>query len=234
MVNFTMLVHSRPKLTEQALKSIGDDSQLKKLIYCHRTDPETTTVVGRWAANARDVALQFDYDEIGTGPVRNNAIRRSEAVFGRGDYLYCSDNDVCFTDPRWLEHLIEAYEKAWEYGYAIVGAYNHPFNGPSENKLNWIHYAGHSVYPVFALASQSMLMRWSVWDEFGPFCQTPAGKVCQSEDVDFSNRIREAGYKVGVISPWLLANTGITNSFGEPIPGWELVKSQAPEGILVE
>lgn len=145
--------------------------------------------------------------------------------------MYLGDNDTFHVQPDWLKILTTAYDEAWEHGFRVIGAYNHPFNrpfNPIRLESRW------NVSEVHALASQSMLMRWEVWDEFGPFCDTPAGKVCQSEDVDFSNRIRAAGFKVGVISPTLLVNTGITNSFGEHIPGWELVKSQAPEGVIVE
>jgi GT2 family glycosyltransferase len=137
-----------------------------------------------------------------------------------------------------LKVLVAAYDSAKLQGYAILGAYNHPFNGvisgEYRNILRNMPVEGFTAYPVYAVASQSMLMSWDVWDEFGPFCDTPAGKVCQSEDVDFCNRIRAAGYKVGVISPALLVNTGITNSFGEKIVGWEMVKAEAPEGVLVE
>jgi len=174
--------------------------------------------------------LMWDYEALrndipmGTGQLRNLVVRYAEE-FGRGDYLYLSDNDVYFT-PGWLKKLISAYESAWPYGFRVMGGYNHPYNQPVERFMNG--------YSVNHLASQSMLMRWEVWDEFGPFIETPVDKVCQSEDVVFSNKIREAGYKVGVVDPWLVVNTGITNSFGEHIPGWELVKSQAPAGVIVE
>jgi len=79
-----------------------------------------------------------------------------------------------------------------------------------------------------------MLMRWEVWDKYGPFCETPVGKVCQGEDVDFTNKIRADGYKIGVVDPPLVVNTGITNSFGEKIPGYELVQAQCPPGVICE
>jgi hypothetical protein len=79
-----------------------------------------------------------------------------------------------------------------------------------------------------------MLMSWDVYDRFGPFCQTPIDKVCQSEDVDFTNRIRSAGLRIGVVSPALIVATGITNTFGEHIPGWEAVRAQCPEGVVCE
>ena len=73
-----------------------------------------------------------------------------------------------------------------------------------------------------------------MWDKYGPFRETPAGAVCQGEDCDFGNAIRADGGRLGVISPALLVNCGVTNSFGQPIPGAEMVRAQAPAGVVVE
>lgn len=231
MTNITMLCANRPRLLKQALDSIGDLSCATVTIRDAGMDVLVKTVAKLWGRFDR--AVLTGKEPLGTGPARNEVINSSAQCFGRGDYLYISDDDVYWIRPDWLSILINAYEAAWTAGYRVIGGYNHPFNRPIDGEPG-IEYRHYTVYPVYALASQSMLMRWSVWDQFGPFCDTPAGKVCQSEDVAFSNKIREAGYKVGVISPALLVNTGITNSFGEHIPGWELVKSQCPEGIICE
>lgn len=236
MTNITMLCANRPRLLKQALDSIGDLSNATVTIRdAGMSDDVRKIAAGFGGANAGYV---LGSKPLGTGPARNAVVRASEYFFSRGDYLYLSDDDVYWTRPDWLKILTEAYNSARLQGYAVLGAYNHPFNGmiPDDYQivLRNMSYQEFTAYPVYALASQSMLMSWEVWDEFGPFCDTPAGKVCQSEDVDFSNRIRAAGFKVGVISPSLLVNTGITNSFGEHIPGWELVKSQCPEGIICE
>lgn len=239
MTNITMLVANRPRLLKQALDSIGDLSQANltirdcwmnkevSLIARAFGDENVVSLLAR-AFGDENVAYCPIKEPTGTGKARNQVIQISERTFGRGDYLYLSDDDVFFTRPDWLKVLIECYEQSQNYGVAAVGAYNHPFNCPNLPPI-----AG-GVSEVYALSSQSMLMRWEVWDRFGPFCDTPAGKVCQSEDVDFSNRIRAAGFKVGVVSPALLVNCGITNSFGEKIPGWEAVKAQCPEGVLCE
>ena len=234
MVNFTMLVRNRPKLTKQSLESLGDNAGMTCMIRDDWSDHETWDIVEDWSGNNAikgRVVYHQGGQRVGTGPARNDVIATSEQAFGRGDYLYLSDNDVFFT-PGWLETLIQAYESAWHVGYRVVGAYNHPFHQPADIvRPDGIDYV---VRKVNALATQSMLMRWEVWDKYGPFCQTPVDKVCQSEDVDFCNRITKDGFKVGVVSPPLIVATGITNTFGEKIPGYELVKAQCPPEIICE
>jgi hypothetical protein len=233
MTNVTLLCASRPRLLKQALDSIGDLSHDPLTIRNAGMNPEVWEIADDYSRRRQGRVHAFTgLALLGTGPARNDVISTSEATFGRGSHLYLSDDDVCWLQPDWLKILATAYEEAWEKGFRVLAAYNHPYNRPiapaTRLESRW------NVNEVYAVATQSMLMRWSVWDEFGPFCDTPAGKVCQSEDVDFSNKIRAAGYKVGVISPALLVNTGITNSFGEKIPGWAAVQNECPEGILCE
>ena len=232
MTNITMLCATRPRLLKQALDSIGDLSGATVTIRDANINSAVDRIASAWCDQS-DRRLRVGFrEEVGTGPARNQVIECSEYVFGRGDYLYLSDDDVCWLESGWLKILTTAYAEAWDHGFRVLAAYNHPFNRPCAPAIRlesrW------NAEDVYAVATQSMLMRWEVWDEFGPFCDTPAGKVCQSEDVEFCNRIRAAGYKVGVISPPLLVNTGITNSFGEKIVGWELVKGQCPEGVICE
>jgi len=226
--NFTMIARNRFNLTQQALYTLRD-TKACIMILDDRSDEPTAELI---RACGSSCTIRNDIP-MGTGPLRNKVVSESERVYGRGDFLYLSDNDVFFTHD-WLDWLIDCYVDVWSRGFRILGGYNHPFN-QRVGEYQFIHNDyDHRVYEVNHLASQSMLMTWDAWQEFGPFVETPVDKVCQSEDVAFSNKIREAGYKVGVVSPWLVVNTGITNSFGEHIPGWELVKSQCPLGILCE
>lgn len=224
MVNVTMLVHNRPRLTRQALESIGHYDELLILDDC--SNEETKQLFQEFDVNVFSMG-----ESKGTGYARNKVIEMSEKCFGRGEYLYLSDNDVKFLTPDWLETLIECYEEAWKHGFRVIGAYNHPYHQP----IAAIRVSEtHAVHEVHALALQSMLMRWEVFDKYGPFKETPPGRVCMGEDVEFGWAISKDGGRLGVVKPALLANAGITNSFGEKIPGWEIVQSQAPLGVYVE
>jgi Glycosyl transferase family 2 len=225
MVNITVLAANRPSLLKQTLNSIGDLSDATVTIRDAGMNPEVATILRDWRRDKYASVLTCP-TPCGTGPARNSVVHSSAFCFGRGDYLYLSDDDVCFLRPDWLKVLIEAYERAWDHGYRVIGAYNHPYHQPVSSIGD--------VYEVYALALQSMLMRWEVWDKYGPFRETTVGAVCQGEDVDFGNAVRADGYKLGVISPALLVNCGITNSFGQPIPGAEMVRAQAPKGVICE
>lgn len=207
MTNVTMLTRGRPNLTMQALESLK-------------------------ASRSNCTITTYDDTEMneGTAIARNKVIELARDGARPNDYLYLSDNDVYF-HRGWLPTLIACYEEAWKSGCRVLGGYNHPYHIPTGCITR---YFGYAVLEVQALALQSMLMTWEVFDTFGPFDPTPAGKVCQGEDVLFGNRVREAGWKLGVVSPAVVVNTGITNSFGERIPGWELVLKALPKGVLAE
>jgi len=224
MVNVTMLVHNRPRLTEQALRTLGHHNEM--LVLDDTSDEETKRVIQSFPVDVYSIG-----ESRGTGYARNLVIHQSERIHGRGDYLYLSDNDVAAVRPDWLTILIACYEIAWESGFRVIGGYNHPFHHPVASVPTHRHYRVHEVQ---ALALQSMLMKWSVWDEYGPFDETPPGMVCQGEDVAFGNKIKAGGGRLGVVSPPLLVNTGITNSFGQAIPGAEIVRAQIPVGVYAE
>jgi hypothetical protein len=226
-----MLIHSRPRLTVQAIKTLVKSGSLKDCsltFLLHRVSQtnmeQMREIEGIYVGCP--VQVVKEEREMGTGDLRNLVIEKSEKEFGRGDYIYLSDNDVAHLDG-WLPTLIDRYEWAENfYGFRAMGAYCHPFSQPVE--------LFDGCYSVNHLTTQSWLMRWSTYDQFGRFCSTPAGKVCQSEDVAYSNKIREAGYRVGSLDPPKIVNTGISNSFGQPIPGADMVRAQAPPGVLVE
>ena len=230
-----MLVKDRPRLTKQALDSIGAFNGMTVTILDDQSGDETQSILNQWTRSCGGRFVATSIENAGTGINRNAVIETSETLFGRGDYLYLSDNDVAFK-PGWLNTLIFCYEKAWESGFRVLGAYNHPYHQPisSLRVMGNDMFTIYEVKEVLALALQSMIMKWEVWDKYGPFNRTTPGRVCDGEDVEFGNKIRADGGKLGVVSPALLVNCGITNSFGQKIPGWELVQKEAPAGVIVE
>jgi hypothetical protein len=207
-VNITMLMYGRPRLTEQANRSLW----------------KSTPTYGITLMTFDDEA------KIGTGPARNKVIEMSP----RHEYLYLSDNDVFFK-PHWLEALIECYEWAkFNYNVQAIGAYVHPYNQPVER---WPYFcqalgAKVNICELYALSFQSWLMTWDVWDKYGKCNDSPPGMVRMGEDWEYSQRIRKDGGKVASILPPLIYNCGVTDSFGVAVPGLENV--ERPEGVIVE
>lgn len=217
--NFTLLVHNRPALTQQTLSSLyraGDLKHLRVTILVHDSDTRTKQIVERMQSwlNA-DIHYLDGPSNIGRN---RNLVIDLASKRGREKYLYISDNDVFFK-AKWWPTLVAAFEQAYPRGYRAIGAYNHPFHQHGEQ-------VG-LVREVQSLSHQSMLIRWEDWDKFGPCIETPEQLACQSEDVEYSARIKAAGYKVGTLWPPQLYNTGITNSYGQEIVGADLVRRES-------
>jgi glycosyltransferase involved in cell wall biosynthesis len=235
MINFTMQVRDRFRLTKQALESLAASGLhgMTVTVQDDRSHYETQNLVHQWC-NENGAYYIRNNEPLGTGQLRNNVMEASRKFWGQGDYVAPHDNDTYFK-PGWLGAMLKADRFAWDHDYRILGAYGHPYHLPvSELPVTKGSYVLFNVREVQALATQSMFMRWSVWDTYGPFCDTPVDKTCQSEDVDFTNRIRKDGYKLGVVYPHLIHATALKNTFGEPGPGWELVKAECPPHVICE
>lgn len=203
--NIVMLTFGRPRLTEQALRTLKENT------------PE----------DAYTLTTFDDGGKLGTGEARNEAIRRSP----KADYLYLSDNDVYFL-PNWLEVLTDAYDYAAKFGIAALGGYCHPYHQPFEK-----HFFGHprhgcEIGITYALPTQSMLMAWEIWDQYGPFDPTTPGKVNCGEDWLFTERIRKDGLRVAALYPPVVLSTSRHDSFGDLMVGHELV-GDIP-GVIIE
>ena len=233
MINFTMQVRDRFNLTKQALESLAASSleNMTVTVLDDRSQDQTRAFVEQWCAEQKAHYIRND-EPLGTGPLRNMVMEESRKHFGQGDFVAPLDNDVFFK-PFWMETLVACYEMAEPYGFKLLGAYGHPYHHPIPGR-QWVKAGKYTIKPVYALATQSMIMSWAVWDKYGPFCVTPIDKTCQSEDVDFTNRIRKDGFDLGVVFPHLIHATALKNTFGEPGPGWEHVKAECPEGVICE
>jgi len=234
LVNITMLVKDRPRLTRQAIESLYANTPREMFnltVWDDGSQKETLAVLDELHQRL-EFKCWLPYESIGTGAARNEIVRSSERAFGRGNLLYLSDNDI-FAKPGWLETLVEIYQHAKGFGYVAVGAYAHPYSQPFKRIPFYSNFGNRcELGQLHALPLQSWLWSWDDWDRFGPFVETPVGVVCGSEDVEMCQRITKAGGKVGAVYPPLIVNTGRTNSFGKPIPGAELIPDV--EGVIVE
>lgn len=234
MTDITMLIHNRPIHTKQSLESlIKNTKEYNLFALYHKCNKETLAT--------RKLIPEIDWDKVcedlentlGTGELRNTAINVYMELKTAHKYLYLSDNDVYF-QKDWLETLIECYEFAHEnYKVIALGAYVHPYNRPYKLIPFYSNVKKQTLQIglLNALSTQSWLWKWEDWNKYGPFVNTPPGKVRQSEDVDMSNRIQNDGFKVACVYPSLIYNTSITDSFGELVPGHELI--ERPKGIYI-
>jgi GT2 family glycosyltransferase len=234
MVNFSMQIRDRFNLTRQALMSLATSGMdnMTVTVLDDRSEEKTRGYVEMWCRQFNAYYIRND-EPLGTGQLRNMVMEESRKHFGQGAYVAPHDNDVFFK-PHWLSDLIDCYEEVWIRGFRLIAGYGHPFHQPIGYQQFIHNHPELRVYEVQAIATQSMMMRWDVWDKYGPFCDTPVDKTCQSEDVDFTNKIRNDGFKLGVVRPSLIHATALKNTFGEPGPGWEYVKKECPSGVICE
>jgi GT2 family glycosyltransferase len=236
--NIVMLVKDRPKLTNQALRSlysntdpslydltiIDDGSQgpyLPARDFALLGRPENTTMLT--ITNSKNI----------TGQARNLGVYFAEKYWGRGDFLLLLDNDL-FMTQGWLETLIAAFNLVEVTRQCkLLGGWNHPFLQPAPGTPIMAEWAAGRI-PGFqykehdAVAGACQLMRWKTWDAFGPLDSHSPG-VGQSEDFKFSQDIIKAGGKVGSLYPRCVYNTGLTNSFGQPSPGSDVMLKELQE-----
>lgn len=224
-VNVTMIARNRHKLTDQTLASLRANTDWSRADFTFLDDgsqpPLTNPISGTY--------IYMPVPLGGAGPARNAVIK---AVTARKDLLYLSDNDIV-TIPHWLDTLTEVWPFAYALGFRVLGGYSHPFNAQSIGTWPLYSDALHKTIELrecLAVATQSWLMDWETWDKYGPFAEAPG--VRQSEDVAFCTRLRNDGFKVGYVYPFVVWSTSKTDTFGQLVPGHELI--EAPAGILVE
>ena len=235
MINIVMTVKDRPRLTAQALRSLALNTvgDWNLTIVDDQGLYETLCVLNLFfRSRPKQVAILRNHTSKGiTGQVRNLGVYWAERYWGRGDWLYLSDNDVFFT-PDWDMRLIDA---RLNFGreFPLIGGQNHPYHQPVTERISDSspHYGKLILREYLALAGTSWLMRWDTWGLYGPLDAHAPG-LCQSEDHAFCQKIREAGGKVGALDPPVVIDCSLTNTFGKPAIGAELKKRV--EGVLYE
>lgn len=225
-VNVCMIAKDRPRLTSQALRSLERNTPPHLYSFTIIDDGSYS-----WDSDSQEISYPHDnwlFVRLScskgiVGFARNLSIQISEQYWGRGDFLYLSDNDVYF-QPGWLEKMIAAFERFEPDGLRVLGGVRHPFHGANRRLgafLNlYVLPDQNCVALTDAVAGYSHLMRWETWDKYGPFDAHAQG-VCKSEDFAFCQKIVKDGGLVGYIEPPVLINCGLTNTEGNPAVGSE-------------
>lgn len=230
MLNVVMLVKDRPRLTEQALGSlINNSTEAYNLVIVDDASGESTRALLNFFVWKHPTRVIGTGNGQGPGRCRNVGIEASSSFFGRGDLLYLCDND-CYFKPGWDVTLLQLWHLIQPVSIRVLGGYCHPYQQPIARFWPTPH---HCIDEVQALGLLSWLMSWETWDKYGPF--EPSPTINGSEDWAFCQRVRKAGGRVGVVSPALVVNCGLTGSNGKQSPGADLIfKQQIPEGVIVE
>lgn len=228
MTNIVLLVRDRPRLTEQTLRTLYEETprgQFNLTIVDDGSWPETTAVLRRYSIRDNCRLVTFLRPVSVVGFLRNIGAKVSELTFGRGEFLCFIDNDIAFLD-RWLDKIIQAKEQIKvneDKGFAVLGGYRHPFHGANHTFFLEGEYQGAlnlRVEETDAVAGYMHFMRWAAWDLYGPYDANARG-VCQSEDYAFCQKVIAQRGHVGYVHPPIIANCGLTNSEGKPAVGHE-------------
>lgn len=233
MINVVMLIKDRPRLTEQSLDTLLrhtsspfnltliDDSSLS---FSYASDIGVRRAV--WAGGFSGwTSMRVEKSKGITGMARNLGVYWAEKYWGRGDWLYLSDNDVYFTEG-WDEKLTSLLRVAGSV--RVLAGSTHPYHGANP----WPPGASTDAITLHdAVSGYSQLMRWDIWDAYGPLDAHAPG-IRQSEDWAFCQKIIKDGLLVGSINPPVVYDCGLTDTFGEPAIGVEQIPRY--EGIIQE
>lgn len=155
------------------------------------------------------VTMHRSMSRLGVGGAKNKGVEIHKEL-GRGDFLYLLDADTYFMNG-WLDRLLGYHE---EYGneFKIIGGGIHPYLQPIAGE------GDPNISSHDAVSGWSWSLNYDTWDKYGKLADNALG-TGQSEDWEYCQRIRNAGFKVGCIQPQMVIHTGMTNTEGKEIPG---------------
>jgi len=222
--NIVMLVKDRPELTRQAITSLIDHTPAESYDLTVIDDQSQNPFMdlfspGEWETTVLPITvLRNERSKRITGQARNLGVYWAEKFWGRGDFLYLSDNDVYF-EKNWLKILTAALGTGL---VSLIGGGTHPFHGINQilncGDLNGQLGYLHAIHTHDAVSGYSHLVRWETWDKYGPMDAHAVG-VGQSEDWKFCQDIIKDGGQVGTVWPEVVYATGLTDTFGKPAVG---------------
>lgn len=165
--------------------------------------------------------------QLGVGGSKNRGIEIAKEEV-TGDLIYMFDNDVYFTQG-WSDYMLEAH-RIDSNKFLIIGGGVHPYLQPRAGEDTNL-LTSHD-----AISGWSWLLSYSVYNKYGRLAENSLG-VGKSEDWEYCQRIRNDGFLVGCLKNQVIAHTGMTNSEGSEIPGFEenkiLSERIAPQAILL-
>jgi hypothetical protein len=142
-----------------------------------------------------------------------------------------TDNDLYFT-PSWLTRLLNAAKKGEPDEFRVLGGWNHPFLQPDvSTRVFAVPYIAPGDYGLRshdAVTGASQLMRWETWERYGPLDAHAKG-VGQSEDWKFCQDVIKDGGKCGSVYPRVVFNCGVTDTYGRPATGQEVMIKELVE-----
>jgi hypothetical protein len=193
------------------------------------SDQMTSVVLNRVQVRNPDkvLVLTLSHQWGCIGGLKNLGVCASQARFGRGDYLYVMDNDGYYL-PEWDDKMVRALECG---KVELVGPYRHPYHQPNGFEYT-LGVPGHTFKTTDAVQGLGHMMTWETWDYAGPYAANAKG-TNQSEDFALCRKIVDQGYMIGSVQPNVALNCGITDSFGRPCIGAE-VMTERVEGVIYE
>ena len=232
MTNIVIITRDRFKLLTQTLETLRRNTN---------RDEYTLTIVDDGSVDFRCVkrlsyesliphttVLRIENSRHNIGELKNLGVAATRAIFGEGDYLYLSDNDVYFT-ADWLSTIREHAHSTFLQGFRLWGGQIHPFHKPCLNGPSLLE-SNNPIPEYEVLDGVSWFMSWSTWNGCGPFVTTGEPGPGQSEEYPFCKRLRSQGDRIGVTPQPVVIHTGLTHMDGSKIAGWD----QMPiyEGVI--
>jgi hypothetical protein len=224
-MNLVMIVKNRPKLTEQALRSLWDNSfhSWNVTVVDDASGWETQQVLTEFVLRHQKEMklLRVSPETNVVGRLKNLGVYWSERHFKRGPMLYLSDNDAYFT-PHWDKVLCECLVE-WENKFKVLGPYRHPYHHPRPQDGKFLCSNRFEVVSTDMVQGIGLLMRWDTWDQWGPFEAHSPG-TNQSEDTHFCESLVKGGSLVGSVQPNVVYNCGLTDTNGNPCVGVDVME----------
>jgi GT2 family glycosyltransferase len=211
LVSILVLSHNKVEHTRRCFHGLLQSAYrpIEVLAVDNGSTDATPALYASFADEAKAARITFrptrHEQNLGAVTGRNLALEQAE-----GDYVVFLDNDVAPRTRSWLERLLSALVA--DTGLGIVGPkliYPFPpyliqFAGGAVTPTGWVHFLGRgeprdtpalsSPREVQCLISACWMMPWDIYDRMGPLDE--GFNPLQFEDIDYSYRVRYAGYRI--------------------------------------